>query len=156
MNIKFLIFPLLVLNLCIIKPMQRGSCRDKEFECSKVACEKQRVFKIPLKNKYIKQIKDGLKTVEGRINTGIFKIVRPGDIIQFFSRTGMITVGVNAIYEYKTFAEMLRAEKLSQILPDIRDVNQAIRLYRSFPGYQRKELRCGVVAVHLSLYSERR
>ena len=38
--------------------------------------QQNKVFKIPLKDIYIQHIKNGNKTIEGRINNGIFRAIK--------------------------------------------------------------------------------
>lgn len=95
----------------------------------------------------------GIKTVEGRKNTGRFKEMKKGDIIEWknsdFGERKILTriVGKG---EYKTFKEYLEAEGLKKCLPSISTIENGVNVYYRY--YKKEEeAEFGVVAIRLEL-----
>jgi ASC-1-like (ASCH) protein/GNAT superfamily N-acetyltransferase len=109
------------------------------------------LYKLPLKEPYLSQIIIGKKLVEGRINCGIFKRVAIGDVILFENRQrGNIKVVIESIHIYKDFPSMIKSEGLHLLLPDVSNIDEAVKIYRNLPQYTEKEKRFGVVAIGIS------
>lgn len=94
-------------------------------------------------------IKLGIKTVEGRLNTGDHAKMQPGDTVTFtndqlgFSRSTTKTVAKKTAYE--TFDDYPRAEQLGRCLPG---VEQGVQVYRQYYAAADEQAH-GVVALHL-------
>eukprot|EP00435_Cladocopium_sp_Y103_P067628 s916_g30.t1 len=58
---------------------------------------------LPIKDKYLRQIKDGTKWIEGRLNKGAAATIQVNDLVSFQD----FTVKVVALYHYRSFEEML-------------------------------------------------
>lgn len=56
--------------------------------------------------------------------------------------------------QHKTFREMLLAHGVKAFLPALEDADEAVEVYRGFPGYAEGETAVGVVAVELRLVEE--
>ena len=109
---------------------------------------------VTLMKKYMLMIKDGSKTVEGRINAGLFRGVRQGDTIRFFCKARPndgVTVRVEEIRPYTSFGDMLRGSGLQACLPDVRSLAEGIKIYDSIPGYKERAAKSGVLALHLKV-----
>lgn len=109
----------------------------------------RRPLEVPLKEPYLSLIQQGKKTIEGRIASGLFQRVIPGSTIRFFNHTGSVTCKISHAKIYKSFDEMLRAEGIEKCLPNVRSLEEAVRIYNSLPGYRERALQHGVVAIHL-------
>ena len=71
-------------------------------------------YQANLQSPYYEYVRDGLKTVEGRINRGKWKQMMVGDMIVF---NGTIKVrNVRKIY-YDTFKDLLKREGLKETVP---------------------------------------
>ncbi len=114
----------------------------------------QKKWSITLYPKYINFMRTGKKTVEGRCNTGMFKKINVGDSISFFSKkdsNNEITMEVVEKREYISFKELIEAEGVQAMLPDLNqgEADVALKIYRQIPGYVLKEKKFGVVALQL-------
>jgi ASC-1-like (ASCH) protein len=131
---------------------------------------------LSVQKEYFLKIRDGFKTVEGRAGkvdtennihenykerTTSFKI---GDQIRFkisgnekLSRSKDMIVSENVTCEitgvlfYDTFKEMLVESGLSNCLPGVKSIEEGVRIYRGFNGYQKREERYGVIAIHVKV-----
>jgi ASC-1-like (ASCH) protein len=103
----------------------------------------------PIMKKYLTYIQQGRKTVEGRINSGMFARLRVGETLVFMNQDLRVPCKITKINQYATFADMLRNDGVPACLPDVTDLNQAIDIYRKIPGYAQKEAQFGVLAIHI-------
>lgn len=118
-----------------------------EYLLVKCISNTRRPFKVPLRDLYLNKIRDGLKTCEGRINTGLFSKLLIGDILEFFSKRNRIQVRVTSVHPFNSFEDMLRYEGVEKLLPGEKSISKGVQLYRSFPKYFQKEKMYGVIAI---------
>ena len=71
------------------------------------------------KNSTFRNIVKGRKTIEGRLNKGVFKKLKNGDDIKFCNGDDMIEGKVININKYNSFRDMLTNEEINKILPDV-------------------------------------
>ena len=91
-------------------------------------------------------VKQGVKTIEGRLNKGEFT---KGMTVEFWNEEASITCIVTEIVEYPSFREMLFWEGCPLVLPGVDSVEEGVSIYRMF--YSRKDEKKGVVAIRLEL-----
>lgn len=109
-----------------------------------------KIHKVTLKGKYLNQILDGSKTIEGRVNSPMFQNMRTGDKINFFNSWGAVTCLITNIIKYGSFAQMIEKENHKKVLSDISSKGKAIQVYNNIPGYEKKAKRWGgVLAIHI-------
>ena len=99
---------------------------------------------------YFTYVKNGQKTIEGRIKKGQYKDIIPGDhiVVHNESETDNIEVIVKDIRTYNTIKEMLSKENLKKILPDAKSIDHGVQIYGKFySNEQEKEF--GVVAIEV-------
>lgn len=98
-------------------------------------------------------IRDGIKTVEGRINNTKYNKLKKGDTIKlekYEDSNEYVVLSVESIQAYKTFEEMIKSESLEKILPGIKDINEGVEVYRQF--YKPEvELEKGVLAIRITV-----
>lgn len=99
---------------------------------------------------YFTFLKDGQKTIEGRIRRGKYAEIRPGDEIVVYNNeeTDSVEVIVKKVTTYLSFEEMLTKEPLSKLLPDAKTVEEGIGVYRKFYTTE-EEKEFGVVAIEV-------
>ena len=61
-----------------------------------------RQWKLPLRQPYLQWIKEGKKTVEGRINSGLPAKFRPGDEVTFFGGPNSVRTQVLQVDSFKS------------------------------------------------------
>ena len=107
---------------------------------------------LSLKRKYINAIKLGEKTTEGRINSGFFRNINQGDRIKFFNENKpyiSVVCEIKEINKYKGFREMLEKEGYSTMVPDVKSLDEAVRVYDNIPNYTERAKEKGVLALKL-------
>ena len=106
---------------------------------------------IPLKIQYLRLIQNGSKTVEGRIHSGQFKWLKVGETVEFMPGPVSVRCVITTKNVYRSFREMLEREGVSKCLPDVRSIDEGVRIYESIPSYRERAQREGVVAFGVRL-----
>ena len=90
---------------------------------------------------YFTLMKNGVKTIEGRLNKGKYAKIKKGDEVVVFNNdeTNSFNVVVTGVKKYKSFETMLKTESLEKVLPNIKDVSEGIKIYRKFYSEKKKE-----------------
>jgi ASC-1-like (ASCH) protein len=109
------------------------------------------ILHLKLQDQYFHAIVSGIKTVEGRLNSPKFKDVQVGMSICFSSQSTEQTIVclIEAIHRYQSFKDMLLVEGISNMLPGVTSLEQAIDIYESFPGYKDKVILLGAIAIKI-------
>ena len=131
---------------------------------------------LSVQKEFFTKIREGIKTVEGRAG----KIDTENNILENyreketsfkaghktrFTISGneesecsgnvalieTVTCEITRVEFYETFEEMLAKSGLSNCLPGIQSMEEGVRIYRSFSGYQEREEQFGVVGIHVKL-----
>jgi len=99
---------------------------------------------------YFLFLKNGQKTIEGRIKKGLYREIAVGDHIVVFNKdeTDKVEVLVKRIKNYSSFKEMLETEPFKKILPDVDYVEQGIEVYKQFYDSE-QEKQFGVVVLEV-------
>lgn len=101
---------------------------------------------------YFTFLKNGQKTIEGRVKKGWYQYVTVGDHIQVFNEeeTDMIETKVKRVSTYDPIKAMLESEELKKLLPDADSIDNGIQIYRQFYTPEQEE-EFGVVAIEVEL-----
>lgn len=102
------------------------------------------------KEPYFTFIKNGQKTIEGRLRKGKYAKIQTGDIIEVNNEdeTERIDVLVKRVAYYRSIKEMLTSEPLKRILPNVNTIDQGINVYLEvYSPEQEKEF--GTVAIEV-------
>jgi ASC-1-like (ASCH) protein len=99
---------------------------------------------------YFTFVKQGKKTIEGRIRKGYYRLIKPGDHIIIFNEeeTDNLEVLVKRVAPYESIWEMLKAEPLKKIVPDAKSIDDGVQIYRRFYT-EEQEKEFGVVAIEI-------
>ncbi|VVA96312.1 unnamed protein product [Arabis nemorensis] len=100
-------------------------------------------FELHVQEPYFTQLKDGLKTAEGRCAVGDYKRIGSGAFILF---NKCLLLEVQDVHHYTSFSEMLKVEGLAKVLPGVESIEEGVRIYRNFYP-EEKERMNGVVAI---------
>lgn len=100
---------------------------------------------INVQEPYFSFIKEGKKTVEGRLNKGKFADIEVGDICLVNDDFEVKIIGKRL---YKTFQEMIEVEGVEKVIPDANSVEEVVVVYYKFYTKE-KEAEHGVVALEV-------
>jgi ASC-1-like (ASCH) protein len=101
---------------------------------------------------YFTFLKNGQKTVEGRVRKGKYAEIKPGEEIEVSNNeeTDKVLVSVKRVTPYQSIKEMLTKEDFKKLLPDIDTVYQGIEIYRKFYTTE-EEKQFGMVAIEVEI-----
>ncbi len=110
---------------------------------------------MKLEYRWYEHIVNGRKTVEGRLYDEKRRKIGVGDCIVFkpvgCSRCNTLLYAVVlGLRRYSSFRELLEREGIEHVLPDIRSLDEGVRVYREYYSVEDEE-RYGVVAIELGL-----
>lgn len=109
---------------------------------------------LRVQSPWFEAIRDGVKTVEGRLATEKFAAITKGDVVVVERGSETCIVAVVATRRYRTFRDMLEHEGLRNVLPSVQNVSAGVSVYREF--YSRfKEGKYGVVAIEVAVRAKR-
>lgn len=105
---------------------------------------------LTIKKVYLNQIFERRKRVEGRVHAGGLAKLRVGECVAL--RPGQFAkercyVRVTRKRPFRSFREMLLECGVQACLPDARDLDEALAIYHSFPGFEEKAAESGVLAL---------
>jgi ASC-1-like (ASCH) protein len=90
-------------------------------------------------------IKNGTKTIEGRLAKDKYLSFKIGDIITFSNDKGSeIKKKIINIYKFPTFKEAFKKINYQEAVPNVNSTQEAINLYYSFYSIQ-EQLKYGVI-----------
>ena len=109
----------------------------------------------------LSQILSGRKTVEGRLRTGKFLIMRKGDKVTLRedvwkddrlteSRPNRAIVMIEESLFFDSFTDMFKVINFKQVIPTAKDITEALQTYRRFYTKE-QETEHGVVALRFSV-----
>jgi ASC-1-like (ASCH) protein len=109
-----------------------------------------KIYKNHRDEPYFSFLKNGQKTIEGRIRKKLYRDIAVNDHIVVFNKkeTDSVEVLVKRIAEYSSFKEMLEKEPFKKILPDVDSVKQGIEVYKQFYDSE-QEKQFGVVVLEV-------
>ena len=111
------------------------------------------IYTKHLSEPWFSLIKIGVKTCEGRLNTGDFAEMKKDDIIIFtnndfdFPRT--VHCIITSTHEYGSFVEYLMNETLEKCLPGIDKMEDGVGVYHKY--YKNDEEKYKIKAFHITV-----
>lgn len=116
--------------------------------------ENEKIPEFTLQKRYLEQIQNGLKTTEGRINSGGFTNLKIGDKIKFFENNNpgnYVICEILAINCYSNFTQMLESEGLESMLPGTANLQKGVEIYENIPTYKERCQKNGCLGIKLKV-----
>ena len=110
----------------------------------------EKTVECPIMKKYFHMIQNGSKTIEGRINNGMFSRLQNGQKIRFKNGAEFVLCKITKLSSYPSFEELLKTEGVKPCLPDVRSLEEAVGIYNSIRDYPEKAKQHGVIAIHIT------
>ncbi len=113
---------------------------------------------LTMSRKYIHQIRDGEKTVEGRIFKGPVVKYNVGDCVRFYYYTNAkddVQCVITDKKCFKTFKAMLEDVGFKNCIPKADTLEGAVQMYHKIPRYKERAAEFGVVALSLRVIESR-
>ena len=109
------------------------------------------VHQLGVQSSYLRMIRSGKKNVEGRIAKSKYGSFRPGDTLEFRSEDEILVTKIVELKHFSSFEQMLNHYGVQACLPDLDSVEEAVKVYRSFPNYAEQESIYGVMGIKICL-----
>jgi len=110
---------------------------------------------------YFDLIKKGMKTVEGRIAKDKYRKLSPGEVLRFYNQDqnkereiqglNFLEAHIISIEYFTSFSQMLTYYGVKNCLPGVKNLEQALEIYHSFPGYQSEAEKLGVLGIEIKI-----
>ncbi|XP_073222992.1 uncharacterized protein [Cicer arietinum] len=142
-------------NLSMTNEFESSSMLHKHNEWHKLIVEKGSEivnilksvsFELHVQEPFFTQLKDGLKTIEGRCASGKYNRIELGNRILL---NKSLVFEVQGLKWYPSFFDMLETECLGKVLPGVESVEEGVKIYRRFYT-EEKEQTNGVLAITVS------
>jgi ASC-1-like (ASCH) protein len=101
---------------------------------------------------YFTFLKNGVKTIEGRVKKDWYRYVTKGDhiIVNNEGDTESFETVVQRVTTYTSIKSMLENEELKKLLPDAESIEHGVKIYRRFYTLE-QEREFGVVAIEVKV-----
>ncbi len=111
---------------------------------------KKWVLRFRAKDKIIfDQIVSGEKTVETRANTSRYSPMKTGDFLVLICGKEKQEKRIKSVRRYKSIDEMAKVIEIQKVIPNISSVEEAKKIYFSFPKYKEKIEKFGILAFEI-------
>jgi ASC-1-like (ASCH) protein len=92
----------------------------------------------------------GVKSVETRAATAKYAPLKKGDICVLVCGKERSVKTVKRVRVFKSITALFKVYPLKKVMPWVKTVTEAEKVYHSFPGYKEKIKKVGLVAFELS------
>lgn len=100
---------------------------------------------------YLRHIRSGKKTVEGRVSDWRLNSARAGQHLKLECGKESVFVRIVEVLKFASFAEMLEKVGLEACLPGCSSIADGEKIYHGFPGYEDRARTNGVVAFRVEV-----
>jgi ASC-1-like (ASCH) protein len=112
---------------------------------------KKHVLRLRARDKGIfEQICSGEKSVETRAATKKYRDVAAGDVLVFVCDGHQIEKEIQKLEHFPSIDALFKEIPLKSVMPDATTLEDAKKVYASFPGYEEKIAKEGIMAFWLS------
>ena len=103
------------------------------------------IFRVVDRNNFL-ELKDGLKVVETRAATPKYREVKKGDILVITCGAQRIQKEVKRVRIFTSVGAMVKSIPYRRIMPSAKSIAEVRETYHSYPGYDEKLRKYGVIA----------
>lgn len=98
---------------------------------------------------FLQYISLGIKKAECRIATNSIRKFKVGDELLLRGKDEFVLCEITYLHFYKSFEDMIFGEKKENIVPFVDSDEEALKIYKNFPGSQRvKSMGCCAIGVN--------
>lgn len=138
---------------------RKRKAEPADVESSKIPAPLSKTYEkliwISVKENLLNSISSGIKTIEGRINSGRFCNLKVGEQIKFYDKKNRkVLCEVIKVCAYKTFNTMLEREGFKNCFPDVKTLEEGVAIYNNIRGYPQRAAESGVLAIKFQVVKE--
>lgn len=86
---------------------------------------------------FLQYIDIGIKKAECRVKSPYIKKFKVGDILTLKGKDEFVKCIITFLHFYDSFEKMLNSEGVQNLVPFVDNFNDALKIYKSFPGANR-------------------
>ena len=133
-------------------PSQKNKTGKRKMNSTKKTAKKNEKHEIMhVQEPWFSHIKEGRKSIEGRLNKGRFAALKKNQIVIWQNGDKKVKTKIVDIFNYKTFRQMIEQEGLKHSLPGIDTVDNGVdNVYMKFYTPE-KEAEFGVLAIKVEV-----
>lgn len=95
-------------------------------------------------------IKNGKKSIEGRLNKGSFQNLIKDDIVIWKNNNKSFKTKIVSIHHHKNFTTMIKQHRLKNVLPGVKTIADGLNIYSQY--YSNTDvLKYGVLAIKVKV-----
>jgi len=94
-------------------------------------------------------IKDGSKRIETRAATTKYRDIKAGDILTMSCQGEKFEKKVKNVFHFKSLEDLFSKFEPNQIKPGVKSTEEMTKIYYSFPHYEEKIAKDGILAFEL-------
>jgi ASC-1-like (ASCH) protein len=95
-------------------------------------------------------VKTGVKSVETRAATKKYSSLLPGDVCLMVCGRERVEKTIHRVRTFRTIDALFRAYPIKKVMPWVRTIREAKRVYDGFPGYREKIAEFGIIALEFA------
>lgn len=96
------------------------------------------------------RVRNGEKAIETRAATVKYKPIAAGDTVTFACGEDTFTKTITKVYHWPSVDELLKEVPLKRVMPDVETPDQMRRKYASYPGYEEKIEKFGIIGFEMA------
>jgi ASC-1-like (ASCH) protein len=102
-------------------------------------------------NPWFDLILTGKKTIEGRLNKGLYQLLKPQQSLRFRDRPNdrIMQVVIKGIRKYDSFRDYIQSEGLDKVAPHLQTIEEAVTTYKKFYKEANPDIKYGVLAIEI-------
>ncbi len=98
---------------------------------------------------FLKVLKSGEKTIETRAATSKYHKIKKGDILKFTCGNEFLEKKVAKVSLFKDIDSLIKKLNPKKIMPQVSSIKEVKEIWRSWPNYEEKIRRYGIVTFEL-------
>jgi len=106
------------------------------------------LYRTSVSEPWFSLIASGVKTCEGRLWKGAFRIMEVGDVLEFYHGERVCRAVITEMARYDTFGTYLLGEGLERCLPGVESLEEGVAVYRQYYSEEEEKM-YGVVGIRL-------
>ena len=110
---------------------------------------KEHVLRFRAANIGFLNIKNGSKKIETRAGTVRFRKIGKGDILVLVCGKEKLKKKVLSVTKFESILALFKTYPIKDVMPEMKSIEEATARYYSYPGYEEKIKKFGLIAFKL-------
>ena len=94
-------------------------------------------------------IRSGEKKIETRAATERYRNIRAGDVVVLSCGKQKFQRAIKSAQHFKSIPALFKKYKIKEVMPEVKTLKEAEKVYYSYPAYEEKIKKFGLIALEL-------